>query len=47
MDAFLKSSVQMRLGSDGNVSDEVIRKALENFILSETEPFSIIESEKF
>lgn len=32
---------------EGSVSDEMIRRAIENFIIRECEPFTIVESESF
>eukprot|EP00474_Spongospora_subterranea_P000998 CRZ01456.1 hypothetical protein [Spongospora subterranea] len=49
MDAFVRktSHIEMQLASNPNVSDALIREALETFVLAETEPFTIVESEPF
>ena len=49
MDGFLQrsSGIEKHLGSDLNVSDDLIRIALENFVISATEAFTIVESEAF
>jgi hypothetical protein len=49
MDAFLSkaSDIEKKIATNPNVSDDLIREAIENFIMSELEPFTIIESEPF
>ena len=49
MERFLGSSsgIEKKLAEDSVVSDALVREAIKNFILSETEPFSVFDSEAF
>lgn len=49
MDSFVTkaSQIQSKFATDPKVSDELLREAIENFVLSEIEPFTIVESEPF
>ena len=49
MDAFISkaSDIEKRLAADPTISDRLIRECIEDFVLSETEPFTIIESQPF
>jgi hypothetical protein len=49
MDVFIRkiSDIEKQLVTNPNVSDDLIREAIENFILSETGAFTVIESEAF
>ena len=45
MDGYLRNSpaLEKQIAASSSISDKLIREAIENFILSETEPFSVIE----
>jgi hypothetical protein len=49
MDVFIRkvSAIETQLALNPNVSDELIREAIENFVLTEAEAFTLIESESF
>ena len=49
MDAFISkaSDIEKRLAVDPTISDRLIRESIEDYIISETEPFTIIGSQSF
>ena len=49
MDAFVRttSDIEKQLLLNPNVSNQLLREAIENFILTQTEAFTIVESEAF
>lgn len=49
IDSFVRkvSDIEKQIAVNPNVSDDLIREDFENFILSETEAFTLIQSESF